>query len=165
MDLDDHPVGAGRDRGARHRNHLVAQPGAVARIRDHRQVRQPLHERNRREIEEIARHRVEAADAALAQNHLAVSLGEDVLRAHEKLGDRGRHAALEQHRLVEPSDGAEQRIVLHVARADLNAICVLGHEMRALFVERLGHDGQTRFAPREREQLESLLAESLKRVR
>ena len=38
--LDDDAVGAGGDRGARHRRHLVAEPGAVARVGDDRQVRE-----------------------------------------------------------------------------------------------------------------------------
>ena len=82
---------------------LSRKPGAVARIGDHRQMRQPLHDRDRRQVEQIARHRVEAANAALAENHLAVPFGEDVLGAHEQIGDRRRHAALEQHRLVDAS--------------------------------------------------------------
>ena len=40
------------------------------------------------------------------------------------------------------TDGAEQRVVLHVARADLDAVGVLRHEMRPGFVHRLGDDGE-----------------------
>ena len=136
MHFDENAVGAGGDRGASHRRHLVAQAGAVTRVGDHRQMRQSLHQRDGRQVEQVARHRVEAANAALAEDHLIVALGEDVFGAHQQVDDRRRHAALEQHRLLHPADGAQQGIVLHVARADLNAVGVFGDEIRALFVER-----------------------------
>ncbi len=164
MDLDEQAIRAGRDRGAAHRQYLVAQPGAVARIRHHRQVGQLLHQRDRREVEQVARRRVEAADAALAENDLAVPLGEDVLRAHQQVGDRGRHATLEQHGFADAPDGAEQGIVLHVARADLDAVGHVRHQVRALVVQRLGDDGEARLATREREHGEPLLAEALKGI-
>ena len=56
-------------------------------------------------------------------------------------------------------DGAKQRVVLHVARADLDAVGHFGDEVRAFFVERFGDDRQPRLAARQREQLESALAQ------
>ena len=100
MDLDQQPVGAGGDRGARHRDHHVAVPGAVARIGHDRQVREPVHHGNRAQVEQIAGGGVEAADAALAENHVGVPLGEDVLRGEQQLLDRRGEAALEEHRLA-----------------------------------------------------------------
>jgi hypothetical protein len=88
----------------------------------------------------------------------------EVLRAQQQVDDRRGHAALEQHRLAEPADGPEQRVVLHVARAHLNKVRDLGHAMRALLVERLGDDRQPGLASREGEQLEPLHAEPLERV-
>ena len=43
------------------------------------------------------------------------------------------------------SDCFEQRIVLHVARANLNAIGHFGHEVRAFVVHRLCYDGEAGF--------------------
>ena len=106
--FDDNAVRARGNRGARHRCDLVAQTGAVARVGDDRQVRELLHQGNRREIEQIARHRVEAANAALAQNHALVAFGENVLGAHEQISDRRRHAALEQDRLADAAGGTQQ---------------------------------------------------------
>src|SRR5262245_14624472 len=46
MDFDHQPIGAGRDRRARHRRDLVANAGAVARIHDDREMRELLHDRD-----------------------------------------------------------------------------------------------------------------------
>ena len=76
MDFDHDPVRPSRDRRARHRDHFVAQAGAMRRVGDDRQMRQLVHDRNGRQIEEIARRRVEAPHAPLAQNHVVVSFGQ-----------------------------------------------------------------------------------------
>src|SRR5437867_208702 len=152
-------------RNARHRSHLVPQTRPVARISDHWEMRQLLHERDRREVEEIARHRVEAPDATLAQDDLLIALGEDVLRAQQQIGDGGRHASFEQHRFSQPPRGAQQRVVLHVPRADLDAVGVFGYEMRAFLVQCFGHDGEARLVPRESEQLQTALPHTLERIR
>ena len=48
-----------------------------------------------------------------------VAVREDVLGRHEQFFHRRHHAALEEDRLLRSADGVQQRIVLHVARADL----------------------------------------------
>ena len=67
MHLDHEAVGTGRDRGARHRRDQVAAAGRVRRVDDDRQVREHLERGDRREIERVARVRLEGADAALAR--------------------------------------------------------------------------------------------------
>ena len=124
-----------------------------------------MHERNRREVEHVARGRVEAAHAALAENHLAVALGEDVLRAQQQIVIVAAMPRLSSTGLPSFPTVLQQRIVLHVARADLDAVGVLGDESRALFVHRLGDDRQSRFLARACEQLEPLDSEPLERVR
>ena len=78
------------------------------------------------QVEEIAGGGVEAADAALAENHVGIAFGQDVFGREQQLLDRGREAALEQDRLPQPAGPLEQRIVLHVARADLDDVGDLG---------------------------------------
>ena len=136
----------------------------MAGVGDHGKVRQFLHERDRREVEQVARGWIEAAYPALTEDDLRVAFGQDVFGAHQEIGDRGGHAALEQHRLANPANGPEQGVVLHVARADLNAVGDLRHQMRSFIVERFGDDGQPRFAPRERQELEPFRSQSLERV-
>ena len=165
MHFDEQSIGTSGDRGARHRNHLVAQSGAVTRIGDDRQMRKPVHDRNRRQVEHVAGGGIEAPDAALAQNHVLVSFGENVFGAQEKVVDRRRHSALEQDRLLHPADRLEQGIVLHVARADLDAGGDFRNQLGAFGVHCLGHDWKAGFLSRARQKLKPLLAHALKRIR
>ena len=50
----------------------------MTRISDDGQVGQRLNDRNSREIEKVARMRIEATHATLGQNDVLVSFGEDV---------------------------------------------------------------------------------------
>jgi len=133
-------VGTGGNRRARHRNDLVSQTRSVARIRDDWKVGQAVHNGNRREIQHVSRGGVEASDAALTQNHLVVAFRQHVFGAEQKIVDGRGHSALDHHRLVQFSDDLEQRIVLHVAGADLNAIRNVGNGMCAFGVHRFGDD-------------------------
>ena len=58
----------------------------------------------------------------------------------------------------------EQREVLHVARADLDAVGVLVDELQRLVVDRLGDDRQIELLANAREDLQALLAQALERV-
>jgi hypothetical protein len=53
-------------------------------------------------------------------------------------------AALEQHGLARATRYAQQGVVLHVARADLQHIGVAAHEVHVVRVEHLGHDCQAK---------------------
>src|SRR4029077_6926333 len=63
--FDYDSVRAGGDTRARHRNHLVSQSRAMAGIGNDRQMREPVHDRNRRQIEHVARSGIEATNTAL----------------------------------------------------------------------------------------------------
>ncbi len=65
---------------------------------------------------------------------------EEVLAREEPLLDGGGHRALEEHGPPGASDGLEEREVLHVARAHLHEVGVLGHEAHVALAERLGDD-------------------------
>src|SRR3989442_1496897 len=117
MHLDDDPVRAGGDSGARQRQHELAATGGMQRIDDHREVRLLLQHGNGADVERVPRRPLERRDAPLAEDHLRVALLHDVLRGHQQLLDRRRRPALQQHRLVGASDLGQKVEVLHVARA------------------------------------------------
>ena len=165
MDLDDDPVGADRRGRARERLDEPAVARRVARVDDHRQVRVQLEPRDRAEVEREARRGLERADAALAQDHALVALLEHVVGGHQQLVERGREPALEQHRLAELARDLEQRVVLHVARADLDHVGVLGDQLGVRGVEQLGDDGQPGLRARLGEDLQPGRAEALERER
>ena len=66
-----------------HWRYLRAYASAVGGVRDDGQMRERFHDRDRSQVEQVARLIVEAAHAALAQDHFAVPFGKDILRAEE----------------------------------------------------------------------------------
>ena len=61
---------------------------------------------------------------------------------HQQFLDGGAHAALEQHRPPAAAQRFQQREVLHVARAHLHAIGVLGHQFHIAVAHDFGDDGE-----------------------
>ena len=74
-------------------------------------------------------------------------------------------AALEQHGPSHASELGEQREVLHVARADLQHVGVLGDEIDLPRVHHLGDDRQAGLGAHLGEDLERVGAQALERVR
>ena len=143
----------------------VAAAGGVARVDDHRQVRELLQHRHRGEVEREAVGGLEGADPALAQQHVRVALLEHVLGRHQQLLERRGQPALDQHRLAGAADLGQQRVVLHVAGADLDDVGDLDHGLEVARVHQLGDDRQAGLRLGLLEQPQALLAEALERVR
>ena len=76
-----------------------------------------------------------------------------------------RQAALEQHRLAGAADLGEERVVLHVARAELHHVGHLDHGVEVAHVHQLGDDRHAGLLLRLLQQAEALVAEALERVR
>src|ERR671910_2465830 len=165
VDLDDDAVGAGRGRRERQRLHQRALAGRVARVDHDRQVGQLAQHRHGHQVEREAVARLVGADPALAEHHLLVALLEDVLRRHQQLLERRRQAALQQHWFARAADLSEQRVVLHVARAELNHIGRLEHGLEVADVQQLGNDRQAGLDLGLGQQPQPRLAQTLERVR
>ena len=73
VDLDHDAVRADRDAAERERRDEPALAGGVARVDDHREVRQLVEERHGREVQGVPGVRLERPDAALAQDHVRVA--------------------------------------------------------------------------------------------
>src|SRR5687768_2767130 len=104
MHLDEDSVRTGSERCAGHRRNLVSYAGTMARVGDYRQVRKLVDSGDGRDVEHVARDRVEGAYAPLAQDHPVVSFGENVFRAQKEIADRRRHSALQQNGLADAAD-------------------------------------------------------------
>src|SRR6267154_2458345 len=76
----------------------IARPGALAGVSDDGQVREPLDEWNCADVHRVARHFLEGAYAAFAQNNVGVTLREDVFCGQQPFLDSGRHATFQHHR-------------------------------------------------------------------
>ena len=141
------------------------RPGAWLGSTIDRQVRELLEDRDGGEVEREAVGGLERADAALAEQHVLVALLEDVLGGHEQLVERARQAALDEHRTLRAADLGEQRVVLHVARADLDDVRDLEHRLEVAGVHELGDDRKAGLGLGLGEQPQPLLAEPLEGVR
>src|SRR5207247_9628189 len=108
---------------------------------------------------------LERPDPALAQNHVGVAAAQDVLRGQEPLFDRGRDAALQEHRLAHVPQLAQQREILHVARADLEDVAVAVDQLDLAKVHHFGDQLQVLRARGVSQQTQALLAKALKTVR
>src|SRR5258706_9745165 len=164
MDLDHQAVRADGDRRARERQDLLPLAGAVGRIHEDRQVRDALDIRNGGEIERVARVVGEGPHAALAEDHFVVALREEVFGREEELLERGRHAALQEDGLARLAELLQQREVLHVARADLQAVGVLRDELDGLRVQDFGDDREAGLLPHAGEDFQARLAEALEGI-
>ena len=134
MHLHNEAVGPRRHARRRHALHEARVARAVAGIDDHGQVSlvKPGHRRQR---ERKVCVRLEGADAALAEHHLAVARIEDIFRGQQQFLDRRRRPALEEHRQGRAPHRLEQPVVLHVARAHLENVGVTRHERHVLVHE------------------------------
>src|SRR5438093_4677094 len=164
VDLDQQAVGAGRDRGERDRRDEIPLARPVRRIGQDGKVRETLEEWDRVHVEGVARVPLERADAALAEDDVAVSACEDVLGRKQELLDRRGHAALQEHWFGLLSDRVEQRIVLHVPRAYLEAVGDGGDGLDIAGRKDLGDDRKPADGTRLGEYFKSLLPHAAKRV-
>src|SRR5580765_6059605 len=101
----------------------------MTRIGDDRQVAELLHDRNRGDVERVARCRFERSYPTLTEDDVGVAAGKDVFGRQQPLLDRRGDTALEQHGLPRVAELTQQGVVLHVARADLEDVAVLGNQL------------------------------------
>ena len=85
--LDDESVGPDGGGGQGQGFDEPVEAGSVAGVHDHRQVGQPLEHRHGGDVQGVAGEGLVSADAPLAEDHLLVALGHDVLGAHQELFD------------------------------------------------------------------------------
>ena len=123
-----------------------------------------MQHRNSRQIERISGVIVKRADAALAENDIAIAAGHDIFRAHQQLLERVGKAALEKDRLFDRAHLLQKIIILHVARADLNDVDVL-KQRQVLDVHQLRHDGQSRLLLGDLKQADALAMQPLEVIR
>jgi len=110
------------------------------------------------DIECEAGARFVADDAALAEDDVAVAVGEDVFGGEEPLLDGGPHAPLEEHGLGCSANFVQKSEVLHVAAAYLEDVREAGDDLHVAGVHHLGDDREAGLGACGRENLEPLFA-------
>src|SRR5882724_10047181 len=164
VDFDEQAVGARGYRGASHCGNFVAPASAVRRIGNHREMRKLLDDGNGCDVERVASVGLEGADAAFAEDDVVVAAGKNVFGAHKKFLHGGGETALEQNGLANFAEGAQQKIVLHVARADLEHVNVAGHHGDLRSVHDFADGEQAEFVSGFLHELQAFFAEALKGV-
>ena len=120
----------------------------MRRIDHDRQMRLRFQDGDSVEIEGVARCVFECPDAALAEEHIHVALAQNVFGAHDQVADPRAVAAFEHDGEMAAADFFQQRKILHVARADLEAVRVFLDHREISRVHDFRDDGQTGLAPR-----------------
>src|SRR5580692_74676 len=165
MDFDNQPIRTDGHGCPRKRSNFIPLAGALARIDNNRQVAKPLHRRNHTQIERVAGVVGESAYPALAQNHVVVAFAHHILGRHQKFFQRRRHATLHHDRPLRSARTPEQRVVLHIARANLNDVGVLLHQVERFMVNGLGNCPQAKILTHVSHDLQAFFAQTLKRIR
>jgi hypothetical protein len=91
-----------------------------------------------------------------------ISPGKNIFSRHKEFFDRSGKSALEQHGSACLPHRTQQIEVLHVARADLQHIHIVHHEINLDLRHNFNDDGQSRFLARFGKEFQSLFAEALK---
>ena len=86
-----------------------------------------MNHRNGGDVHGVARGRFVGANAALAEDHVVVSAGHDVLARQQQFLNRRGDAPLQQNGLARLTQLAQQVEVLHVARPHLETIHIGQH--------------------------------------
>src|ERR1035441_3183365 len=108
MHLDNDGVRSNGNRSARNRRNQALLAGAMRRIGHYRQVRKFFGESDGGKVESVARGGFERLDSALAKGDLIVASGKQVFRRQQPLLDHEGGAALEQNRLLDGRQPAQQ---------------------------------------------------------
>ena len=111
--------------------------------------------------------RVESSNVrtpALAEDHLAVALRQDVLGRHQQVLDRRAHPPLQEDGRPGPADLLEQVEVLHVPGADLDDVGVPLDQLDLARVHDLGDDRHAEPLAGGLEHLQAVLAQPLEAV-
>src|ERR1700732_2290666 len=91
-------------------------------------MRELVNDRDRRNVQGVASVSLEGANASLTQNYIVVSTGHDVLGGQQQLFQSRSNAALEENRLLDLAQLAQQIEVLHIARAHLEDVNKRQHD-------------------------------------
>ena len=142
----------------------VGPAGGVAGVDDDRQVALALDIGHDRQVEGIAGRILEGANSPLAEDHLPISLGEDVFGRHEQVFHGRAHAAFEEDGLLGAAAFLEQVEVLHVAGADLEDVGIALDGLDLARVHDLGHDRHAEAVAGRAQDLEPVAAEPLEAV-
>src|SRR5258708_38701147 len=94
-------------------------------------MRQFVDDRNRGNVHRVSSVSLKCPNTAFAQDDFVISSRKQVLRREEQFFQGRSYAALQEHRLPNLAEFAQQIEVLHVARTDLEEVNV-GHHDRNL---------------------------------
>ena len=144
MHLQHQSGRARRQRGFGQRRDEVPSPGRVRDIGDDGQCRFLPQDGDGRHVEREARLPLKGANAPLAQNDAAVAAAVfgQVFRREKEFVDGGGEGALQKHRFSSAARLLEQRVVGHVAGADLQDVRQWRHVLQLPRISDFRDSGQ-----------------------
>src|SRR6267154_474456 len=120
---------------------------------------------NRGDIERVAGISLERADAALAENDVVIAARQNVFGAHQKFFHGGGHAAFQQDGFADFAKRAKEKVVLHVARANLKNVHVTEHHLNLRRVHHFADGEESEFVRSFAHELEARFPHALEGVR
>ena len=137
----------------------------MARVNNDRQVAHALEHRHSGDVQRVAGVLLIGADTALAQDNVLISACHDVLGGHQKFLHGVGEAALEQDGLFGLAQLFEQFEVLHVARADLEAVALVHEQVDVCGISDFSDNRHPGYLVRLVQQFEALGLKALEGVR
>ena len=142
VDLDHHPVEAGRG-GRKTQRHDEFWPSSrMRRVREDGEGRVLPGPHGAGEVEGVPCLGFERPDATLTQHDGFVPAGDDVVGGEEPLLELGSQPALEQHRRANSTQFGQQRRVVHVPGSDLEHVHAARQQFHLRRVRDLGDEGE-----------------------
>ena len=142
MHLDHQTVGAHSGGGHGQGLHHPVHPGGVGGVHHDGQVAHAADGGNGGQVQGVAGEGLEGTHPSLAQNHVFIASGHDVLRRHNPLLVGVGQAPLEQNGLGHLAHLFEQVEVLHVPGANLHHVHLFLEELAVFGAHQLGDDGK-----------------------
>src|SRR5207302_1653804 len=100
MNLDDQPIGSHGDRTTTEHLDQASDTAPLAWVDDHWKVRLHFGHSHRGKVERIAGERFKRSDAAFAEHHVGIPIGEEVLGGEKPLFNLLAQSALEKDRFA-----------------------------------------------------------------
>ena len=165
MHLDHQAVRACGNSSLGQRLDHPVDTACMARVNNDRQVAHALEHRHSGDVQRVAGVLLIGADTALAQDNVLISACHDVLGGHQEFLHGVGEAALEQDRLIRLAQLLEQLKVLHVARADLEAVALVHEQVDVCGISDFSDNRHPGYLVRLVQQFEALGLKALEGVR
>ena len=165
MNLNDQSVRPSGNRSQGYWSNQIPLPCAVTGIAYNRKMAESFDHRNSSHVKCETGEGLKASDSTLTENHFLVPTSHHIFGCQQPLFVGRGQTALDHDGLTKLANLIKKVVVLHVPRANLQDICVLGHCVYIFHRHDLGNNRKTGFLLCSLEQLQAIFSHSSKAVR